>query len=156
MASSGFSTAAMSRPPSFLKNFSSAGVAPTRITGFPALRARATSDTVPAPISPQTTTTLLDMTFTLFRALPISVMIARSTYLDTRSRLEGKTPIVKLPGTFLAPWQAASITPTSRPPVSTTHSRRAINSPSTRALSTSFFLAFAGPITPTMYRIPYP
>ena len=70
MASSGLSTEAMSRPPSFLKNFSSAGVAPTRITGFPALSASATSDTVPAPISPQTTTTLLDMTLTLLRALP--------------------------------------------------------------------------------------
>jgi hypothetical protein len=51
-------------------------VAPTRITGFPAFNAKATPDTVPAPERPQATTTWLDITLTLLRALPISVMMA--------------------------------------------------------------------------------
>src|SRR5512146_2665725 len=44
------------------------------------------------------------------------------------------------------------MTPTSRPPVRSTHSRRAMSSPSIRAFSMSFRLAFAGPITPTTNR----
>src|SRR5688572_966617 len=152
MASSAVCTLETRRPPSAVKNFSSTGVAPSRTTSLPALSASATSDTVPDPPRPQATITWLDSTQILFLALPISVMIATSTYFEILSLVVGRTPTVKLLGTFLAPWLAACMTPTFRPPVRSTHSRRAISSPSVRAFSTSLFLALAGPMTPTTYR----
>src|SRR6185437_11866252 len=57
------------------------------------------------------------------------------------------------PPTRLAPSQAASMTPTSRPPVNTTQPHWAMNSPRTLALSRSRFEALADPITPTANRI---
>src|SRR5207249_2398308 len=85
-----------------------------RTTNLLDFNAKAISEAVPAPPTPQATMTSLVRTLILFRALPMSVMMATSTAPDiVRLSFVGRIPTVSPPEAF-APLFTASITPSGQ------------------------------------------
>ncbi len=109
------------------------------MTGFLFFSARASSDAVPGPSTPQAITTQAERPTRLLRAFCMSVFSAMSTDSATLASRPGSKPIVMPFPLFFAPSLTARITPASRPPLTMIHPLSANASPSALASDIALF-----------------